>query len=135
MIKKTYLETFEEINYHLSNGKKVYAYEPCYYLTKEYGLFVWNSEKGNKEYNAHIFIPAEKDSKRYWIEEEIADPAVKPEVGYVFETNTGSHVYINLKKGKKFYGAELNGKQNSCKVFNEDGHVEKRNIYLVKKVK
>lgn len=135
MIKKTYLNTFEEINKQLSAGKKVYAYEPCYYLTKEHGIFVWNSEKGNKEYNAHIFIPAEKDSKRYWIEEEVKAPAVKPEVGFVFETNKGTQVYINLKKGNKFYGAELNGKQNSCKVFNEDGKVEMRNTYLVKKIK
>ena len=134
MIKKTYLNTFEQINQQLSAGKKVYVQENCYYFTKEYGFLVWN-HKGNKEYNTHIYIPTNSDVKRYWIEEEIAEPAVKPEVGFVFETNKGQQVYINLKKGNKFYGAELNGKQNSCKVFNEDGYVEKRNTYLVKKIK
>lgn len=134
MIKRTYLKTFEEINQQLSAGKKVYAYESSYYLTKEHGVFVWN-DGVNKEYNTLISIPVEKDSKRYWIEEEIADPAVKPEVGFVFETNKGTQVYINLKKGNKFYGAELNGKLNSCKVFNEDGHIKLRDTYLVKKIK
>lgn len=134
MIKKTYLKTFEEINYHLCHGKKVYVHEHCHFYTKEYGLFVWNNDQGHKEYNARIFIPATADS-RFWIEEEVEEPAVKPEVGFVFETNKGQQVYINLHKGNKFYGAELNGKQNSCRVFNEDGYVEKRNTYLVKKIK
>lgn len=133
MIKKTYLKTFEQINQQLSAGKKVYMDEPNFYFTKEYGFIVFtNSDSHSKFYNTEIKIST---YMKYWVEEEVEEPAVKPEVGFVFETNTGSHVYINLKKGNKFYGAELNGKQNSCKVFNEDGHVEKRNTYLVKKVK
>lgn len=133
MIKKTYLKTFEQINQQLSTGKKVYMNEPCFCFTKEYGFIVFTNHSSScKYYNAEIVI---SPTRKYWIEEEVKDPAVKPEVGFVFETNKGSHVYINLKKGNKFYGAELNGKQNSCKVFNEDGHVEKRDIYLVKKVK
>ena len=134
MIKKTYLDTFEQINNALHEKRVVYVDDGYNFkakYTSEYGLIKLTDKKG-VVYNAAIRIAP---TLLYWIEEEVQDPAVKPEVGFVFETNTGSHVYINLKKGKKFYGAELNGKQNSCKVFHEDGHVEKRNIYLVKKIK
>ena len=134
MIKKIYLKTFEQINNALYTGKVVHVDDGNNFkakYTSEYGLIKLTDKKG-VVYNAAIRIAP---TLLYWIEEEVKDPAVKPEVGFVFETNKGTQVYINLKKGKKFYGAELNGKQNSCKVFNEDGHVERRNIYLVKKIK
>lgn len=134
MIKKTYLKTFEQISNALCEKRVVYVtggdnYKAKY--TSEYGLVKLADKKG-VVYNAAIRIAP---ALLYWFEEEVADLAVKPEVGFVFETNEGQQVYINLHKGNKFYGAELNGKQNSCKVFNEDGHVEKRNTYLVKKIK
>lgn len=134
MIKKTYLETFEQINNALHEKRVIYvddgdSFKANYAL--EYGMFKLTDKKG-VVYNAAIRIAP---TLLYWIEEEVAEPAVKPEVGFVFETNKGHQVYINLKKGNKFYGAMLNGKQNSCKVFNEDGHVERRDIYLVKKIK
>ena len=134
MIKKTYLKTFGEINNALHKKRIVYVDDGVNYkgtYTLEYGLFKLNGKNG-PVYNAAIRIAP---TLLYWIEEEIKDPVVKPEVGFVFETNKGQQVYINLHKGKKFYGAVLNGKQNSCQVFNEDGHVEKRNTYLVKKIK
>ncbi len=134
MIKKTYLKTFEQINNALYEGRVVHVNDGAYYkatYTLEYGLLKLKDKKGIV-YNAALRI---NPTLLYWFEEEVTNPAVKPEIGFVFETNKGHQVYINLKKGNKFYGAELNGKQNSCKVFNEDGHVEKRDIYLVKKVK
>lgn len=133
MIKKTYLKTFEQINNALHAGKVVHAEETgikaMYKL--EYGLYKRKSGL-TVYYNTPIAITP---GRVFWLEEEVKIDSVKPEVGFVFETNEGHQVYINLKKGNKFYGAELNGKQNSCKVFNEDGKVEKRNIYLVKKIK
>lgn len=134
MIKKTYLETFEQINNALYAGERVYVEDGAGYkatYTSEYGMLKLTDKKG-VVYNAAIRIAP---TLLYWFEEEVKDPAVKPEIGFVFETNKGQQVYINLKKGNKFYGVELNGKQNSCKVFNENGHIEKRDIYLVKKIK
>lgn len=134
MIKKTYLKTFEQINNALHAGQVVHADDGAGFkatYTLEYGMLKLIDKKG-VVYNAAIRIAP---TLLYWIEEEVVEPAVKPEVGFVFETNKGQQVYINLHKGNKFYGAELNGKQNSCKVFNEEGFVEKRNTYLVKKIK
>ena len=135
MIKKVELKTFEQINQQLSLGKKVYYNSTHEYYTKENGIIIFTIEGTaltDKFYNASLNM---NKHRSYYILEEVEDPAVKPEVGYVFETNKGTQVYINLKKGNKFYGAELNGKQNSCKVLNEDGKVEMRNTYLVKKIK
>lgn len=134
MIKKTYLKTFEQINNALYAGQVVHVDDGDNFKAKytlEYGMFKLTDKKG-VVYNAAIRIAP---TLLYWFEEEVVINSVKPEVGFVFETNKGTQVYINLKKGNKYYGAELNGKQNSCKVFNEDGHVERRNIYLVKKIK
>ena len=135
MIKKVELKTFEQINQQLSTGKKVYYNSPYEYYTKENGVIIFTIEAPSmidKYYNASLNM---NKNRTYYMLEEVPDPSVKPEVGFVFETNKGHQVYINLKKGNKFYGAELNGKQNSCKVFNKDGHVERRDIYLIKKVK